>query len=114
MSGYKIMPSYGLMIEKNEKNNPIKKVYITGDTQYCPYQIRDFYEQADVILEDCETFKIKSHVHAHYEDLILLEEKFKSKMWLYHYDGKYTEERNQKAIDDGFKGFLKQGQILEI
>jgi len=132
MSGYKIMPSFGLMLQKEIRiSTPIeggirgdwvptgKKVYITADTQYSPYQIRDFYAQADLILEDCETATFKSHVHAHYEDLKTLPDEFKSKMWLYHYNDNILDEKNYgdmqvKAKGDGFLGFLRQGQVIDI
>jgi len=124
MSGYKIMPSYGIILERNpqilgSKIYKINKLYITSDTQYCPYQIRDFYASADLILEDCETAEFKSHVHAHYEDLKTLEPGFKNKMWLYHYNDQpwgcaSFEAMQQMAQHDGFLGFLRQGQVLEI
>jgi len=124
MSGYKIMPSFGLMIDSTYTSDSSLrdnhyKVYITADTQYRPYQIRDFYAQADLILEDCETSNFKSHVHAHYEDLNKLEIEFKNKMWLYHYNdqpwgGADLDAMQQMAKHDGFLGFLTQGQIIEI
>jgi len=123
MSGYKIMPSFGVMLERMDQTHPelklINKVYITADTQYSPYQIRDFYAQADLILEDCETSAFKSHVHAHYEDLKTLEPEFKNKMWLYHYNDQPLgcvnfEAMQQIAKNDGFLGYLVAGQEIEI
>lgn len=132
MSGYKIMPSFGLLLKHYKLTDPndtgvrckfeyIDKpvVYITADTQYSPYQIRDFYAQADVILEDCETASFKSHVHAHYEDLKTLESEFKNKMWLYHYNDQPWgcadfKAMQQMAKHDGFLGFLTKGQVIEI
>lgn len=123
MSGYVIMNSFGLMIDstfgpRSSLRDKHFKTYITSDTQYSPYQIRAFYEQADVILEDCETAPFKSHVHAHYEDLKQLEDKFKNKMWLYHYNDiphrcADMDAMQQMAKHDGFKGFLTQGQVIE-
>lgn len=124
MSGYKIMPSFGLMIDSTYVSDSALrdshfKLYITADTQYSPYQIRDFYAQADLILEDCETSDFKTHVHAHYEDLNKLELEFKNKMWLYHYNDQPWgcadfEAMQQMARHDGFKGFLVQGQTIDI
>ena len=119
MSGYKIMPSFGLMIDSTYTSDSSLrdnhyKVYITADTQYSPYQIRDFYAQADLILEDCETSEFKSHVHAHYEDLKTLEPEFKSKMWLYHYNDNIDALSQVTAQNDGFLGFLHAGQEIEI
>lgn len=107
MSGYIFKHSYGLMV-----TSPTGvKTFITTDTQFAPYQLREFYKQANLIFHDCETLPLpfKSHVHAHYEDLKTLDVPFKNKMWLYHY---------QKPIDtvkqDGFLGFAEKGQEFEI
>jgi hypothetical protein len=76
MDGYAIVPSYGLLIESTPFSavGPNKnRVFVTTDTQFCPNQIMDFYKQSSLIFQDCETFdltgKIKSGVHAHYNDL---------------------------------------------
>lgn len=120
MSGYKIMPSFGILLKRNKAiKDKVNTLYITADTQYSPYQIRDFYAQADIILEDCETAEFKSHVHAHYDDLNTLESEFKNKMWLYHYNDNCwnhpgIDAMQNKARVDGFLGFLLQGQVLEV
>lgn len=105
MSGYIFRYSFGLMIE----NKSGKKTFITTDTQYAPYQLNNFYEQADLIFHDCETTPFRSHVHAHYEELRTLPTEIKNKTWLYHY---------AKPIDtfkeDGFLGFVTKGQEFEI
>lgn len=106
MSGYIFRHSYGLMI-----TNPYtkKKTFITTDTQFAPYQLHTFYQQADIIFHDCETTPFKSHVHAHYQDLVTLPEEIKKKMWLYHYAAKIdTVEK------DGFLGFVDKNQEFEI
>lgn len=117
MSGYKINYSYGLMItERNRKNRTAmenllnrNKVFITTDTQFCPYQLVRFYVEANLIFHDCETLAgFKSHVHAHYEDLNTLEQNIKKKMWLYHYGDK------RDAVKDGFAGFVEKGQEFDI
>ncbi len=54
---------------------------------------------------------IKSRVHAHYDDLSTLPEEIKAKMWLVHYQ---DSAMGISAVADGFKGFLQQGQIIEI
>jgi ribonuclease BN (tRNA processing enzyme) len=120
MSGYKIMPSFGILLKRNKEiKDKVNTLYITADTQYSPYQIRDFYAQADLILEDCETANFKSHVHAHYEDLNKLEIEFKNKMWLYHYNDQPWgaadfDAMQQMAKHDGFLGFLMPRQEIEI
>ena len=82
MDEYAIVPSFGLMITDPDSK---KKIYYTGDTQYCPNQIMDFYRQADLIIHDCETTSFKSGVHANYLDLITLPDDIKKKIMLVHY-----------------------------
>lgn len=104
MNGYKIVHSYGLIIDGS------KKTFITTDTQFCPRQIERFYKEADVIYQDCETSKFRSNVHAHYDDLKTLEESVKKKMWLYHYQPNPTQD----AKADGFAGFIHKGQQFDV
>jgi ribonuclease BN (tRNA processing enzyme) len=107
VSGMMIQHSYGLII--NEINSD-KKIFFSTDTQFAPYQMRKFYDSADLIFHDCETAPFKSGVHAHYEDLKTLPNTTKAKMWLYH----YQPEPTQDSKKDGFLGFVKKGQIIEI
>jgi len=106
VDGYEIVPSYGLIW--NARNG--KKIFLTTDTQHCPNQIYSYYDSADIIFHDCETASFKSGIHAHYTELYTLNEKTKSKMWLYHYqDGPLPP-----AAADGFSGFVSQGQTFEL
>jgi ribonuclease BN (tRNA processing enzyme) len=120
MSGYEIKHSYGLLIhecndtgdttimpKRKSSGSPI--VFFSTDTQFCPNQIRDFYDRADIIFHDCET-GFKSGVHAHYDDLKTLDTDTKNKMWLYH----YQQNPKQNAVEDGFAGFVQKGQIFDI
>lgn len=101
MDGFTITPCFGLMANINGKN-----VYLTADSQFCPSQIMDFYNMADVIFHDCEIFPFKSGVHANYMDLKTLPKEIKEKMWLVH----YQEMERPDAEGDGFKGFVEKGQ----
>jgi ribonuclease BN (tRNA processing enzyme) len=105
LAGYTIMPSFGLIFVVNGV-----KVFITTDTQFAPRQVEDFYATADVIFHDCETAANKSRVHAHYNELITLPSAIKNKMWLYH----YNPGSLPNAIADGFKGFVKKGQVFDF
>lgn len=117
VSGRKISHSYGLMIDLisvvDPKKDEAKYIFYTGDTQFCPHSIMDFYKQADLIFQDCETSRYKSGVHAHYIDLRTLPAEVKAKMWLMHYqaDGDVTDEA---AKEDGFLGFVKRGQEFQF
>ncbi len=122
MDEYSIVPSFGLMISDPDSG---KKIYYTGDTQFCPNQISDFYKQADLIIHDCETTPFKSGVHANYLDLITLPADTKKKMMLQHYndniiDPKQVESWKESAKGAGFAnwdgenyGFIKQGFVFD-
>lgn len=105
MSDFAILPSYGIEFTVNNIT-----VFITTDTQYGPYQINDFYNTADIIFQDCEIGEHKSHVHAHYDELVKLPANIKNKMWLYHYNGGELPD----AVKDGFRGFVKKGQCFDF
>lgn len=100
-----VAPCYGLMV-----NTGRQKTLITSDTQFTPERLTPYYTEADLIFHDCETSKIHTEVHAHYNELVTLPKEIKSKMWLYHYnDGDLPE-----AQSDGFAGFVKRGQAFDI
>jgi ribonuclease BN (tRNA processing enzyme) len=120
MNGYCIVPCYGLMIKPNPNNTRV--IFWTADCQFCPHQILDFYKQADIIIQDCETSPFKSGVHANFSDLITLPDEIKKKMILVHYqdnviddNGKINQEWFDKEIKAGFSlGFAEKGQELNI
>ncbi|MCE2984101.1 MAG: MBL fold metallo-hydrolase [Parachlamydia sp.] len=103
-SDYKLVPCYGLFFPLNGK-----KVFITSDCQFVPELLKQFYEEADIIFHDCETDGFRSGIHAHYDELCLLNPEIKAKMWLYH----YLPGQLPDAQKDGFLGFVKKGQIFE-
>ena len=117
VSGYKITHSYGLMIDlvgiaDMKKEGVVRRVFFTGDTQFCPKQIEAFYAQSDLIFQDCETTPFKSGVHAHYDDLNTLPAEVKAKMWLMHYQAGNVSQDH--AREDGFAGFVVKGQSFEF
>ena len=57
MDGHSIVPSFGLIFTDPESS---KRVYYTSDSQFDPNHIMDFYEEADLIIQDCETTPYKS------------------------------------------------------
>jgi len=106
VDAYAIVSSYGLMF----KGNKGKNIFITTDTQYAPSQLQTFYEQNDIIFQDCETAPFKSGVHAHYSELKNLSKDVKKKMYLYHYqDGAKADCKK-----DGFGGWCEKGQLFEL
>lgn len=106
MSGYMFKHSYGLMLKNNASG---KRTFVTTDTQFCPYQLRVFYDQADQIFHDTETLPYKSHVHAHYDDLKTLSPETKAKIWMYHY-----ADTRPTFKEDGFAGFVQKGQKFDL
>ncbi len=137
MSGSIITMSFGLLITK--KGHP--SLYLTTDSQYdSPKQIRIIYEQADIIIQDCELsgvdaaareYRFGSGVHASYAELAgyesanatVLKPEIKAKMWLSHYQDFAMDDLDffgnhvdwqARAREDGFAGFLTLGQEFEI
>ena len=122
MDEYSIVPSFGLMITDPDTK---KKIYYTGDSQFNPNQIKDFYEEADLIIQDCETYPFCSGVHANFMELKILSPEIKKKMILQHYadnifdcvehDGSYTisDEWYEKLANEGFRGFAIRKDTIE-
>lgn len=110
---YALCNSFGVMWTDPDTN---ERVYLTTDCQYSPEaSMRAFYQEADHIFQDCETTPFKSGVHANYSDLRTLPTEMKKKMWLYHYQDNVIDEWdtwNEKAIADGFRGFVKTGAVF--
>lgn len=103
--GFVVRFSFGLLFTVGETT-----VFLTTDTQFCPEQIKDFYDRADLIFHDCETSPFESRVHAHYSKMRELPDDVKGKMWLYHHnDGQLPD-----AVDDGFLGFVEKGQVFDL
>jgi ribonuclease BN (tRNA processing enzyme) len=129
MDEYAIVPTFGLMMI-----DPVtqKKIDYTGDTQFNPNQIMDFYKDADLIIQDCETTPFKSGVHANYLDLITLDDDIKKKMVLQHFQDNILDSEdktgkeinkswNESAFDAGFTcwdgfnyGFVQKGFVMDI
>ena len=94
------IPCYGLWIETAST-----KIWFSSDSQFTPEYHQQRFEQADIILHDCETTPIASGVHTHYHELVSLPNEIKSKMLLYHYHDAGLFDAKQ----DGFKGFAQPG-----
>ena len=137
IAGTVFSPTYGVFLKKEGH----KTIYFTTDSQHCsPKQTEVFYNMADVIFQDCEcsgidmkTGKVDftSGVHANYGELagfdtvnaIRLPKEIKNKMWLSHYQDFVSEGKDYKgqkvdwdkeAIVDGFRGFVKVGQVFNF
>lgn len=104
----KIVPSYGIMFENDED----KTVFITGDSQMNPNQMKKYYQESDIIYHDCELADYPNSVHAQYNDLCTLPDDIKGKMHLYHYTTQGGTVSLPDAIGDGFLGFVKRGDTF--
>ena len=109
---YAIVDSFGLMF--TDDNEGRLRVFITTDVQFAPETaMKAYYEEADVILHDCETM-YKSGVHAHYDNLKTLKPEVKAKMRLLHYQDNVIDDWDgwqAKSKADGFYGFVKPGLV---
>lgn len=110
---YSILDSFGLMFTTDSG----VRVFITTDVQFAPETaMRAYYEEAGVIIHDCET-GYASGVHAHYDSLRTLKPEVKSKMLLTHYQDNVVDDWDtwqQKARDDGFLGFIEKGATIRV
>jgi hypothetical protein len=110
---YALSNSFGLMWSDPDTN---ERVYLNTDCQFSPEAtMKAYYQEPQHIFQDCETSDFASGVHSNYKFLRTLPIELKSKMWLYHYqDNVITnfDEWNDKAIADGFRGFVKCGSIF--
>ena len=100
-----ITPSFGLAFVVNGH-----KTFLTTDTQFTPDHFSAAFSEADLIFHDCEILKMRTGVHANYQDLKTLDRKIKAKMWLYHYNPGHLPD----AQADGFKGFVLKGQEFDL
>lgn len=119
-----VVPSFGIIINGN------KRILITGDTQFAPNQMRTFYEQVDVIFQDCEFKEYPKSIHAQFHELCTLPDEVRARMWLYHYtlkigekaaeDGymeniyESFEDREKTVLEAGFAGLVKRGQVFHF
>lgn len=86
---YSIVDSFGLMFTSPHSG---KRIYMTSDVQFAPEtSMRAFYQEADLIIHDCETM-YKSGVHAHYDQLVTLPPELKKKMMLVHYQDNVCDD----------------------
>lgn len=101
-SSFASKDAYGLIFEYNGV-----KIYWSSDSANIN---KKHIAWADLVFHDCETFDgMRSHVHAHWDDLRKLPEEQKAKMWLMHYSEK---PRNYEKA--GFAGFIEKDQEFTI
>lgn len=106
-----VLPVYGLLIEGTHI------IYFTGDTRYVPGHLENVYNKAQVIIHDTETAAEKSVIHSHYNDMINLPSDIRRKTYLWHYHDNVSDNFDlwqKKATDNGFRGFLRKGDILHF
>ena len=107
----RFLPAYSLLCNINGY-----KVFFSCDSS-STFALNDL--SYDLIIHDCEVLYdykhniIKSKCHTHYEDLKKLPDGVRKKMYLTHYQDN-AEKLCPNSIQDGFKGFLHQGDVLDI
>jgi len=92
------------------------KFFLSGDVLFDFWRLMPFWEFADVIFQDCEFLEYDNSVHCQFHQLKDIPEKYRSKMWLYHYMlyGKTYEELNTEVKDAGFAGLIARGQEFDV
>jgi len=113
-NGDKIVYTYGLMMHDISSGY---KVFFTGDTQFVPDMLQDAYNQANIVIQDCETSDFKSSVHAHYLDNKTLDPQIKAKTYLWHYQDNVVQNYDKwqnRSLKDGFCGFVTRGACLRV
>lgn len=110
ISGDKQVPSFGLGINYKDQ-----AVFITGDTQFSK-DLFNYYEESDLIFQDCEFADYPGGVHAQFHQLKTLPDEIKKKMWLYHYslNGKHIWEYEIMAEKAGFAGIVRRTQLFDL
>lgn len=102
VKGSHSLPVYGLTWK-----GKTKRFYYTGDSALIEHP---WYEEADVIFQDCQVGGKPNDAHAHYDELVKLPANIRKNMWLYHYN---PDQPLPDAKRDGFAGFVQQGQVFE-
>lgn len=104
------VPAFGLKWEEDGV-----KFFFSGDCQFDFWRLMPFWEYADIVFQECEFLEYDNSVHCQFRDLKDLPEKYKKKMWLYHYslNGITLDELESKVKDAGFAGLVKRGQEFD-
>jgi ribonuclease BN (tRNA processing enzyme) len=99
------MPSFGLFFSVNGTN-----IYFTSDTIYNPQALMPYYKKADIIFHDCDKFDYHSGVHVEIQEIALLDETIRNKIWLYQCDA--ADPNLIKNL--GLRGILQKGQVFNF
>jgi ribonuclease BN (tRNA processing enzyme) len=104
---YDEIPSFGLKWEEDGV-----KFFFSGDCQFDFWRLMPFWEFADIVFQECEFMEYENSVHSQFHQLKDIPEKYKKKMWLYHYSlGDTTLEALQRQVlEAGFAGLIVRGQ----
>ena len=107
---YDEVPAFGLKWEEDGV-----KFFFSGDCQFDFWRLMPFWEYADIVFQECEFLEYDNSVHCQFRHLKEIPEKYKSKMWLYHYslNGITLDELESKVKDAGFAGLVKRGQEFD-
>lgn len=109
---YDEVPAFGL---KWQCESGVK-CFFSGDAMFDFWRLMPFWEYGDVIFQECEFLEYNYSVHSQFRFLKTVPDKYKEKMWLYHYslNGKTFEELEKEVLENGFKGLVKRGQEFTL
>jgi len=108
---YDEVPAYGLKWQYEGVH-----FFFSGDTMFDFWRLMPFWEYGDIIFQECEFLEYDNSVHSQFRHLVSIPDKYKKKMWLYHYslNGKTFEELEKEVLEQGFQGLVKKGQEFKI
>jgi hypothetical protein len=108
---YDEIPAYGLKWEHNGV-----RCFFSGDVMFDFWRLMPFWEYGDIIFQNCEFHEDETSIHTQFKYLKDIPDKYKKKMWLYHYSlgDKTYEELEQLVLEAEFKGLVKRGQEFNI
>lgn len=113
VNAFTTMYTYGLRWTTLIGNN----ILFTSDCNCMPeFPLMEQYKNADIIFHDCSTLYV-SDVHTHFDDLKKLPDDIKHKMHLCHYHDNVVDDFkkfNDNAINEGFSGFVVEGETINI
>lgn len=119
MSGRKFQPSYGMIVtdeSQTDKDGKALRVFLTTDTQYCPEQLPDFYDDCHYVFHDVESAPFSSGVHAHWDKMKDEAAKRKGKIIPYHCNYSPEDIVPKMPRDtweaDGFGMPVRQGEVF--
>ena len=87
------------------------RVWVSGDTMFDRNYPTSFSEISEVMFHDCQMFQ--GGVHSSYCELITLPTEVRSKMYLYHHNDNWDNQKIWVEASDNFTGDPLQDDFLD-